>query len=273
MDGESHADFALVRPKWPDMRIQHLVHETDDFIVAIDPELDLDWETTDEYDATGPKEPMRHNEILNLAASLECIPNDHQKRSVRINFKRMIGEGIARSLKHDYDNAQRILDDALSYIKVRNVESARSWQIMTGFVAAAVLGIATLTMWTLRVELRLLWGHTAFLFVFAALPGGLGAVLSMLFRIGHSFPSSEAPCRLHVLEAISRVLAGCLSGVAVAVAIKAGVVLSVLRDTPGTSALIISSLAAGVSERWVPSLLVHLHKSSIEGLKGRDDTQ
>lgn len=272
MAEESKPEIAVMsRPKWPDVRILHLIHETEDYIVALDPELDLDWETSAAWDAKGPDDRTRHNEILNRAASLECIPNEHQKHSVRLNFKRMIGEGIARSLKHDYDNAQGILDDALTYITDRNVETARSWQIVTALAATAVLGIAALVAWTLRAELRSLWGNTAFLVVVAALPGGLGAVLSMLFRIGSSFPSSEAPRRLHVLEAVSRVLAGCLSGVAVAAAIKAGIVLSALKDTLGTPALVISCLAAGVSERRVPSLLVHLHNSSVKTLKGKEE--
>ena len=103
------------KPKWPGIEVEHLVLETDEFIVWLDHDLDVDWQTSKKYDEAGPKDPVAQNEVLNLAAVLECVPSDHHERDIRLNFKRMIGEGIARSLDHDYESARKILELARAY--------------------------------------------------------------------------------------------------------------------------------------------------------------
>ena len=94
--------------RWPYLDVQYLVLSTNEFIVFIDSDLDVDWKTSDEYDQKGHENIEKHNLILNRVATLECIPNEHQNKKVRLNFKRMIAEGVARSLKHDYENAEKI---------------------------------------------------------------------------------------------------------------------------------------------------------------------
>jgi hypothetical protein len=178
-------------PKWPGIDVAYLILEAEEFIVFLDPDLDVDWMTSKQYDDGGPKDPSRRNEILNRAASLECIPNDHHKRSVRLNFKRMIGEGVARSLDNDYDSASRILDQAHAYIADRNVETARFWQLSTGCVLGVIFAFCEVLLWTLRVRLIGAWGESAYFLLAAIGAGCLGAVLSMIFRMGHSFPTSE----------------------------------------------------------------------------------
>src|ERR1700685_2400110 len=134
-------------PKWPGIQVQHLILEADEFIVWIDPDLDVDWQTTQKYDEGGPENPAEHNEVLNLAAALECVPNDHHQASIRLNFKRMIGEGVARSLYHDYDSAKDILEKARQYISERNVEKARCWQLYTACTLGLVSLILALALW------------------------------------------------------------------------------------------------------------------------------
>src|SRR6185437_5640191 len=118
--GMSSAEATAPEIRWPGIEIFHLILETDTFIVFIDNDIDVDWVTSDAYDVHGHKDAVKHNEILNRAAGLECIPNDHHKENIRLNFKRMVGEGVARSLDDDYDSADAILDKAEAYIADRN---------------------------------------------------------------------------------------------------------------------------------------------------------
>jgi len=127
---------------WSETDVYHLIVECDDFIVFLDSGLDVDWQTFPKYDQHGPKDPGKHNKILIRAAALECIPNDHHRTNVRLNFKRMIAEGIARSLDHDYDSANKSLNEAESYITARNVETARFWQLSTGCVIGLAVAVA-----------------------------------------------------------------------------------------------------------------------------------
>jgi hypothetical protein len=63
-----------------------------DFLFFLDDVLDVDWATSKIYEDT-PDDARDRSEILIRAAAVECIPNDHQKANVRLNFKRMVGEG------------------------------------------------------------------------------------------------------------------------------------------------------------------------------------
>ena len=252
-------NLALVSQKWPGIQVEHLILEAADFVVWIDKDVDIDWQTSQKYDEAGPRDPAEWNAVLNRVAALECIPNDQHSRNIRLNFKRMIGEGVARGLDHDYESAKNILEQAGSYISDRNVEIARYWQLSTACMVGAVALAAGITMWVMRDVLTLKLGESGFFLILAGIAGSVGAVLSMIFRMGHSYPTSEAPKHLHVLEALSRAIAGCLSGVLIAGAVRVGLILPAFGRTGDTSAvMLIAAMASGASERLAPSLITRL---------------
>ncbi|MGB7282951.1 MAG: hypothetical protein WBE13_11875 [Candidatus Acidiferrum sp.] len=256
----------------PDKDIHYLILKAEHFIVFLDSDLDVDWETSDEYDQIGPKDSPQQNDILNRAASLECTPNDQHKRSIRLNFKRMIGEAIARSLHGDYENAKKMLEQARLYIADRNVEKARYWQLLTACVLGLVAGLAGVIMWAVRSYLSQLLGESAYFLALAAVAGSLGAVLSMIFRMGRSFPTSEAPRALHILEATSRMAAGCLSGLLVAGAVGIGLILPAFKTgVQSHLAMLLAGMVGGASERWAPSLIARFEgtqeKLAVKGQK------
>jgi len=247
--------------RWPKLNIKHLILYTADFIVFIDPNFDVDWETTDEYDLHGPTDLEQHNAILNRAASLECIPNDHQKENIRLNFKRMIAEGVARSLNHDYANAGKILDDAEIYIRNRNIETARYWQVTSTCLCGVASAMIILGLWCFRHNLIPFLGSTAFFILIATASGSIGATLSIIIRIGHSSITSEAEKKLHILEAVSKHIGGSISGSIISILIKIGIVVPMFQSINMTDiVMVVGGLIAGASERWVPSLISQFEK-------------
>jgi hypothetical protein len=250
--------------KWPDCDIDYLIIDAGDFVVFIDHELDLDWKTTAKYDKIGPTDAAKHNEMLNYVAALECIPNNHHDRSVRLNFKRMIGEGVARSLDHDYAAASTMLDRAAAYINNRNVETARCWQLSTACRIGVGLVLCGIVFWTFRAFLIAALGEPGFLLLGAGGAGCLGALLSMILRMGNSYPSSEASKNLHILEASSRIFAGGISGILMAGAVNTGLILPALSNKGQMhGALLVFGMVSGASERLVPSLIGRL-ESGVE---------
>jgi hypothetical protein len=250
-------------PKWDDVKIEYLILEAGEFIVYIDPDIDVDWRTSKVYDKTGPKDSSRHNVILNRVALLECIPNDHHRRTVRLNFKRMIGEGLVRSLEHEYQCAENILDVAGAYIENRNVEKARFWQLLVGVILGASAGLLALVAWGCREYLLNILSETGYYLVLAGLAGSLGAVLSMIFRMGRMNPSCEAPRDLHFLEASSRVFAGFLSGQVLALAVHLGILFPIVGRAGNVHlAMLLAATVAGASERMAPSLIGTIERSS-----------
>lgn len=246
---------------WQGIDLRHLVYATDSFIVFIDKALDLDWMTNDEYEKEYKCDHAKRNVVLNLAAKLETIPNDHQAEAIRINFKRMVGEGIARGLKCDYESAAQILQEAEHYITNRNIETARFWQLVSSILAGTIAATFGLILWIFRTDLLPPLGPTALTLLLCGSGGGSGALLSIIFRMGSTSTTSEAERSLHILEGLGRIIGGALSGILLACLIKAEILLPALnisKDLP--LSLVAASIIAGASERCAPSLLSQIEK-------------
>lgn len=248
---------------WQGIDLRHLVYATDSFIVFIDKSLDLDWMTNDEYDKEFQCDHAKRNVVLNKAAKLETIPNSHQSEDIRINFKRMVGEGIARGLKCDYDSADQILNEAEQYIRSRNVEIARYWQLATSLIVAGIAGAIGLALWSFRVDVLPFLGPTALTCLLAGASGSIGALLSIIHRLGTTSTTSEAERALHILEGIGRVTGGALSGLLTVCLVKAQILLPALNVNKEFSIVFLAlAMLAGASERWAPSLLSRFEKQA-----------
>ena len=258
--------------RWPQCDVHHLVLSGDDFIVFLDHDLDVDWSTTKEWgDQNAAVKEL--GDVLNQAAIVECIPNDHQRGNIRLNFKRMVGEGVARALDGDFEAARKILEQARNYIDTRNVEKARYWQLCTACVLGSLLGFGGFGTWLFRDPLVRDLGDTAYFLILSAFAGGIGAVVSMIFRMGRSSPTSESPKQLHILEASSRVLAGCFSALLVSGAVQAGLILSVLADPSRLhSVMLTAAVASGASERLAPSIIARIESTSDDRQKKKRRT-
>lgn len=242
--------------------------ESDDFIVCIDEHFDVDWKTMDSYNSGIHTDLPRHHKIINNAAMAECVPNSHHENRIRIDFKRMIAEAIARSLKGDYENAESVLDSAFSYIEKRNIEKARYWQLATACWSALGLSAILTACIYARNGIISCIGETSSTLLLSCSAGMLGAVLFMIFRIGKLNITSEAPKSLHVLESLARMIAGGLFGVVVGGSIKLGAVVPMLKSQEFPYlGIFIASLASGYSERWAPSLLEKIEPSPKEKVK------
>jgi hypothetical protein len=100
---------------WGFLNFPHLVSATDDYIVFLDDVLEIEWKTTDQWDKSNPKDAQLHNAIFDRATTLEYGDWDGTEPATKLNFKRRIGDAIARCLEGDYDSAQRMLDSAENY--------------------------------------------------------------------------------------------------------------------------------------------------------------
>jgi hypothetical protein len=245
--------------QWPGMKSRWLVLETDTFIVCLDPDLDVDWRTGQEY--PGNKDSVAFHKILNRQALLESMPNHDLAEKIRLSFKRMIGEAVARALSHDYANAEKILDNAEQFYVARQGELARSWYLATGGVTTLVIGSAGVVMWLLRQPVKSIVGTLVFWLMMCAIAGAGGAFLSIIMRMGKATLDSAAGKTLHCLECLSRIIAGMIFAVIVALAIHSELILPVYRKIQTPHAfLILFALIGGASERFAPSIIESLEK-------------
>jgi len=252
--------------RWPKLSIKYLVYSCKDFIVFIDNENDVDWETTDEYEIylnkkLGHKNMGQFNNIINRATLIECTPCDHLKSRILINFKRMIGDAIARNLDLDYKNAEKILDGSVDYIRKRNIEESRRWILTSSGLTGILFGISGVILWLIRIYVIAEIGQTAFNIFISLSAGSLGALLSVIMRTGNIELDCSAGKTLHYIEGIFRIISGMISALIVDLAIISGYFLGPLyKAGDGIVSLILFGFIAGWSERFAPSIISSIVK-------------
>lgn len=242
--------------KW----VLFLIIETKDYVVWIDNKFDIDWETTDDYDNEENKsDKKKRYEIINRAAELECVPLDHHSKGIRLNYRRMIGEGVARSLEHDFENAQAMMQKATDYIKKRKEDQNRFWYLIASGIAGLICIVISLFIWINRENVAVLLGVSGLFILLASLAGGIGALLSIILRIGKVNTDIDAGRSIHYLEGVSRIVAGCIAGLLLSLLIRSEIIFPFFKSIELKNyALIGLSLTFGISERYIPSIITQV---------------
>ena len=234
-----------------------LILENEYFAVIVDRDDRVYWETSDAYDAKGGHTDMQAwNDFLNRSAYVEITPCGHLDEDTRLDFKRLVAEATARALDNDFPNAEKMLADADKFVTKRNQETSRFWYLSASGIVTAIMLIVGAVLWLCRLNIIPSTGFIAFFAVMSAVAGALGALLSIILRMGKAHLDCSSGEKLHYLEASSRIVAGCISGVVMFLAIKAGVVGEAVFDAPNSlSGQLLLAIIAGASERWMPSII------------------
>lgn len=248
------------RKQWRHIKWLMNIYSSKDYVVYIDKKELLDWETTPRYDKVAPNhrdyDLSQHNDVLNDAALLEATPCDDFSPGTRIQFRRLIGEAVACSLDHDYAGARSMLRAAKEYGRARSEEISRYWYLTASFGETLPFVFLGSIIWLLRNKVTAIFGDTATLLLIAVAAGAAGALLSVILRSGKLKFDCLAGWQLHYLEGASRIFAGSLSGVIVALAVHSQLFLGLLaQGGSGTSLAILAALAAGSSERLAGSII------------------
>jgi hypothetical protein len=247
--------------QWAHINPQYLIRKTKGFVVFIDKENDLDWETTQEYDAgkyqgDGPLDSAARNSILNDAALLEGIPTEGLQPRQILQFKRLIGEALACSFEHDYGNAGKMLVASAKYVRDRSEEKSRWWYLWASFVMAIPFALLSSAIWLWRQQAMVLLGTQGMWLFLSIGAGALGALLSVIARSGRLQLDCAAGKWLHYLEGGSRIWAGALSGFLVALAVRYEIVFAPLsRDGKMPGVMLMAAFIGGAGERLASSII------------------
>ena len=260
--------------KWKHLEsdIEYLVIVTEEFIVYVDKALDVDWSVRGDAVDSGKCEQGEFNAVLNRVAALETIPCDELARGMKLHFKRLLGEGVARALEADFKGAQSILSSAEKYIDARSAETSRYWYLSGSTLMVVAFVAIGIVFWLWRSGIESKIGSLAFLEALCACAGALGAQLSVIGRAGKQHFDCSAGKRLHYLEAASRIWAGSISGILVGMAVHAQIFLTAItHDGNLPAVMVLAALASGVSERLAVPIIADLgaHKSTKEEEKAQ----
>ena len=255
-----YADF------WKDHdgNIGVLIRRTDRYIVYIDKEGDLDWATSTAYDISveGMEDfkAVEHAKIDIAIGLAEAVPIKELPQKTRHAYLKLLGHAMICRFELQYDSAAAVLSRASDYIGARRSEKSREWYLDTAIRAAAVpVVLGTLLVLGRSVAMTVL-GNEGFAIALATCGGAVGALFSIIWRTGRIDFDRFAPARLHRIEARSRIVAGCISGLLASMAIRSHVIFGTWAAGPHpTLAMLTVAIAAGTGERLASSIIDRVH--------------
>jgi hypothetical protein len=240
--------------------VEHVILATDDFVVYLDLEMDVQWHSVDGY------EPPEHcGDVLSRATILEA-QSSFIKDKVRLcGVRRLVAEAIAQCMhKQPRSASNLLLREAEQKLEARNKEVSWQWYFTAAYITTGVSILLVLGMWLFRPWFVKYLGNTGVEVILGALCGPLGALLSATSRANRLVMDANAGRNIHQFEGLCRIGVGIVGALFVALAIKGGLIMGGMTFQGSPLALMLAlCVAAGASERLVPSLVVAFEKLAV----------
>lgn len=240
-------------------KIEVLILNDDKFIIYLDDEYCVQWRCTDEF-----KEPTHCGEILSVVAILEAKSNFIEDRKILRFVRFQIAEALARCFSgQPIENSKELLKEVDTQISSRNFEVAWRWYFCAALEYSAGIVFFVAVCWLFRDVLSVLIGENVLGILWAAGAGVLGALSSIRLRANRIILDANAGEKIHRLEGFSRILAGLIGAVFVAITYKSGIFSNILKIPEDEKFLVlVLCFVAGASERFIPSLVSAIDKNS-----------
>jgi len=233
--------------------IRHLIAKNRGYIVYLDEDLYVEWASNIDIDMIDGRDT-----VLNKVSMLEAIPVTFVGEDVKLAFRRMVAEGVARLFDPSSSSASAMsaLERAESWIQARNDEVARTWYLTASAIAGGVVTLLCIALWLMRQQAREYLSIGAFDVLFGATLGGIGALLSVIQRSRALGLEPAAGKRLHYMEGVARIIVGGLGAMLLGLAFKGDLLLGFAAKSPDAPVLLaVICFVAGASERLVPSFI------------------
>lgn len=242
------------------------------FIVFIDRDYQVRWLTS----FATSELPEKSKDMITRARLTAALPTAHFDHEQRRAWMRMIGEALGLALSDDIENSKRTLAMAERFVQARARETARMWYVNASLLSFLVLILIGFALFNApSVTLGGLGNVLAFdsTIGLAIVCGAVGAEFSILLRVDGLEVDPGAGRNAHRLEAAVRLLMGSFAAMIAVIAVRGDIALGFID--PGTSSgadtwlIAAIALVAGVSERFVPSILQKVETTLLDV---RDDT-
>ena len=256
-------DFGQYNETWKNHKdsCMKIIRITNKYIVYIDKQNNIDWETTEAYDLTKKeKEKIESEKAISHCTITERKPTGGLSNEAILSFKTIVGEAIVNCLEGNYEGTYEILEQADEFRVDRVIEKSREWRLVfTTLIAAVIIFIAILIN-TKKIQI---WGE---LLPYISLGAWAvaGACLSMILRSGNLKNASYAGKWLHFIESGCRLIGGFITGQIVYLGIKSGILFSSLVSANNSQYIIcLLALLAGASERFAPSIITKIDEPTL----------
>lgn len=221
-----------------------IYYSSEQYIVFLDSDLEVDFETTDEYDKQYPDRKEKIDDTYTRIEEMEHSPAvQYLSEKTKKAFTCLLGDALVAELNGSKETVTQTLQTAETYFKARTAEISRRWLLINAF-GATLIGYA---IWKL------------FLPKDFVLFGCLGALFSILCKTGKLEYDCQGGRFLNMLEILSRFLAAIISAYLAEQLYQIDLLFSAFK-TIDDSSIVLSLICfvAGFSERLVPSIVSHL---------------
>lgn len=240
--------------------VEHIILATEGFVVYIATDLSVQWHTTDAHAS-----PTYRGEVLSRATILEANSAFIEDKETLCGIRRLIAEAIAQCLDgQPKADAIRLLRAAEQQVEARSKELSWRWYFSASYRTSGIVVIIFSIMWVFRNFIIDKIGVNATEVTLGALCGPLGALISATSRANRLVMDANAGKQMHQFEGLSRIGVGAVGALFVALSIKGGLIMGGVTFSGSPLALMLAlCVAAGASERLVPSLVTAFEKASL----------
>lgn len=246
-----------------------IIRITNDYIVHVDKQGNIDWETTKAYDSTKKEvEKIESEKALSHCLIAERKPTGGLSNEAILSFKTIVGEAIVNCLERNYEGTYEILKLADEFRVDRVIEKSREWHLVfTTSIAITLIFIVLL----INAENISVWDELL-PYINIGTWAVAGACLSIILRSGNLKNASYAGQRLHFIESGCRLIGGFITGQIVYLGIKSGMLFSSLVGGSNSQYVIcLLALLAGASERFAPSIITKIDEPTLTTEASKDN--
>lgn len=235
-------------------------HKKGQYVVFLDNIHEIDWETSDEYDAANGETKEERSKVLAEVEWLQHQPCvqiiDNDRRNCFIS---LLAECWCYALDGCFEIANSHLKRAEQYLNDRKIETSRKWQLISCFsiIGLFMVGILAINKYLPVLDCFNEWA-TYLLF------GTLGTALSLIISSNTRTYNCESGKLLNFLEILSRFIASLLSCLVIVLLFNLNIIFTALKDNHSTETLKLLCVIAGFSERLIPSILQKMESTEIK---------
>lgn len=228
--------------------VKYLIRNSEDnYIVFLDADGELDWETTDNCDAT--KEKLFSDTLSELCVLQQDACVLQMDKEMSMQYNRLLGGVLVAALDKNEVSARKLLKKVKIYLQSREYEITRKWFVENCLIC---LSAATFAFLLLRNQ-SCCFSKDGIRCLYFGIVGGVWSVLQ---QNGKQKNTCSAGRWMVFLEVISRLIISSASAFIIWKAYQAGVVFANFSSGIGKEAFeTCLYIVAGFSERLAPSLI------------------
>ena len=179
---------------------------------------------------------------------IPLTPDDEKGRN---RFHRSLSAAIVACMNRDDESATILLDQLIQRMSLKVLEVGRLLYLAGAVIVAAISCLASIALHLSNLPPR----STLVLLAYMAAFGGLGGVFSVATKLPRIQVDRDSGVWFNLVSGASRALIAIIGGIFAYLAMKTGLLLTILADSSDVIGLLLGGFLAGFSETIVPNTL------------------